>query len=127
MTINTVKCHYMCLGKDALNDILIFCGAELKSSELETVLGIKIDQKITFNCHVKTPCRKAPKKVSALQRISNIIDEEKRNVPFNAIISYCPLVWMFCSRRSNNLISNIHKRAHGATFDDHTSNFTQTS
>ena len=32
---------------------------------------------------------------------------------------------MFCSRRSNNLINNIHERALRATFDDHTSNFTQ--
>ena len=32
---------------------------------------------------------------------------------------------MFCSRRSKNLINNIHERALRATFDDHTSNFTQ--
>ena len=32
---------------------------------------------------------------------------------------------MFCSRRSNNLINNIHERALRATYDDHTSNFTQ--
>ena len=35
------------------------------------------------------------------------------------------LVWMFCSRRSNNLINDIHERALRATFDDHTSNFAQ--
>ena len=111
MILNPDKCHYMCLGKDTVNDILNFCDEELKSSELETVLGIEIDQKLTFNCHVKTLCSKAAKKLSVLQRIANIIDEEKRNLLFNAIIksrfSYCPLVWMFCSRRSNNLINNI--------------------
>ena len=31
-----------CLGKDALNDILKFCDEELKSSELETALGIEM-------------------------------------------------------------------------------------
>ena len=115
MILNLGKCHYMCLGKDAVNGILKFCDVELKSSELETVLGIEIDQKLTFNCHVKTLCSKAAKKLSALQRIDNIIDEEKRNLLFNAIIksqfSYCPLVWIFCSRRSNDLINNIHERA----------------
>ena len=39
--------------------------------------------------------------------------------------SYCPLLWMFCSMRSKNLINNIHERALRATFDDHTNNFTQ--
>ena len=122
MILNPDKCHYMC-------GILKFCDQELKSSELETVLGIKIDQKLTFNCHVKTLCSKDAKKLSALQRIANIIDEEKRNLLFNAIIksqfSYYPLVWMFCSRLSNNLINNIHERALTTTFDDHTGNFSQ--
>ena len=46
-------------------------------------------------------------------------------VPWYGCFGYCPLVWMFCSRRSNNLINNIHERALRATYDDHTSNFTQ--
>ena len=129
MIINTDKCHYMCLGKDAVDNILIFCDEELKSSELETVLGIEIDHKLTFNCDVNTLCSKAVEKLSALQIIAHITDEEKRNLLFNATIkyqfSYCPLVWMFCSRLSNNLINNIHERDLRATFDDHTSNFTQ--
>ena len=98
MILNPDKCHYMCLGKDTVNDILNFCDEELKSSELETVLGIEIDQKLTFNCHVKTLCSKAAKKLSALQRITNIIDEEKINLLFNRIIksqfSYCPFLWV---------------------------------
>ena len=44
MIINLDKCHYMCLGKDTVNEILKFCDEEIKSSELETVLGIEIDQ-----------------------------------------------------------------------------------
>ena len=90
---------------------------------------MEIDQKLTFNCHVKTLCSKAAKKLSALQRIANIIDEEKRNLLFHAItksqFSYCPLVWMFCSRWSNNFINNIYERSYRATFDEHTSNFIQ--
>ena len=130
MILNPDKCHYKCLGKDVLNDILKFWDKELKSSELETVLGIEIDHKLTFNCHVKRRCSKAAKKLSALKRIANIIDEEKRNLLFNGIMksqfSYCPLYgWMLSSRRSNNLINNIYERALRATFDDHTSNFTQ--
>ena len=119
----------MYLGKDPENDILKFCDEELKSSELETVLGIKIDQKLTFSCHVKTLCSNAAKKLSVLQRIAEYEEKEKGNLLFNAIIksqfSYCPLVWMFCSRRSNNLINNIQQRALRATFDDRTSNFPQ--
>ena len=129
MILNPDNCHYMCLGKDAVNDILKFCNEELKSSKIETVLGIEIGQKSTFNCHIIILCSKTAKKLIALQRMANIIDEEKRNLLFYAIIksqfSYCPFVWMFCSRRSSNLINNIHKRTLRATFDYHTSNFTR--
>ena len=43
MIINPDKCHYMYLGKNAVNDILKFCDEELNSNELETVLGVDID------------------------------------------------------------------------------------
>ena len=46
MILNPDKCHYMCLGKDAVNDILKLCDVELKSSELETVLGIETDHQL---------------------------------------------------------------------------------
>ena len=80
MILNPDKCHYMCPGKDAVNDISKFCDEELKSSELETVLGIEIDHKLTFESHIKTLCSQATKKLSALQRTANIIDVEKRNL-----------------------------------------------
>ena len=46
MILNPDKCHYMCLEKDAVNDILKLCDVELKSSELETALGIEIDHQL---------------------------------------------------------------------------------
>ena len=55
------------------------------------------------------------KKVSVLSRISAFNVLNKRQVLFRRIIksqfSYCPLIWIFCSRKSNNLIKKIHKRS----------------
>ena len=31
---------------------------------------------------------------------------------------YCPLVWMFCSRQSNNLINKIHERSIRISYKD---------
>ena len=46
---------------------------------------------------------------------------------FNALIklqfSYCPLVWMFCSRQTSNMINNIHERALRIVLNDHISDF----
>ena len=49
------------------------------------------------------------------------------NMIFNALIklrfSYCPLVWMFCFRQTNNMINNIRERALRVVLNDHISDF----
>ena len=37
--------------------------------------------------------------------------------------NYCPITWMYCQRKSNNLINRIHERAQSIAFNDYTSNF----
>ena len=37
--------------------------------------------------------------------------------------SYCPLVWMFCSRTSNNMINKVHERTLRVIRNDHESDF----
>ena len=37
--------------------------------------------------------------------------------------SYCPLIWMFCSRTMNNKINYIHERALRLTYDDYNTSF----
>ena len=46
---------------------------------------------------------------------------------FNSLIKsqfvYCPLIWTFCSRASNNMINKIHEQALRLMLNDHTSDF----
>ena len=78
-------------------------------------MGIKIDNKLTFEEHVKRLCKKASQKVSAVARISSLMRFEQRKRIVNLFItshfSHNPLVWMFHSRRLNNRIDHIHERA----------------
>ena len=46
MVLNPEQCHYMCLGKDSISELLRFCGKVHETSETETVLVIKIDNKL---------------------------------------------------------------------------------
>ena len=62
----------------------------------EKLLGIKIDNKLTFKEHVEEMCKKVVKKVSALARIASLMRFEQRKRIFNSLItshfSYIPLV-----------------------------------
>ena len=81
----------------------------------EKLLGIKIDNKLTFEEHVEGLRKKASQKVSALARISSLMRLEQRKHITNSLItshfSYCPLLWMLHNRRLNNRINHIHERA----------------
>ena len=37
--------------------------------------------------------------------------------------SYCPLIWMFCSREMNRRINHIHERALRLVYDDYITSF----
>ena len=53
----------------------------------------------------------------------------QRRLIMNAFIfsqfGYCPLVWMFHSRKLNNLINNIHQRALRIVYKGYESTFQQ--
>ena len=37
--------------------------------------------------------------------------------------TYCPLIWMYCSKTANNLINKIHKRSLGVKYEMEDANF----
>ena len=129
MILNPEKCHYMCLGKDCVSNLLRYCAEVLETSELETISGIQIGNKLNIENHIKSICSKASQRLGVLQRFSNLLDAQKKNLLFNCIIkshfSYCPLVWMFCSRRSNSLVNNVHERTLRIVYDDHNSSYSE--
>ena len=115
MIINPDKCKYMCTGKKSDdNDTLSLNEFNLKNSDYKIILGITIDRKLTFNKHIKNLCKKAGQKLCTFLRISPYLYENKKKLLYCSMIksqfNYCPLVWMFCSRKSYNLINKVQER-----------------
>ena len=100
---------------------------EIKNSHTEKLLGIKIDNKLTFDPHVIDICTKVSQKLHALSRIGHLMLFERRKEIMNAFIlsqfGYCPLVWMFHSRKLNHRINSLHKRALRIVYQDSKSSF----
>ena len=73
---------------------------------------LTIDNKLTFEPHIKNLCNKVSQKLNALARVSHYINFEQRRTIMKAFITsqfgYCPLVWMFHTRKSNNRINMLH-------------------
>ena len=99
----------------------------VQNSKCETLLGIKIDNKLTFDDHVSTICSKASQKLHCLARIGNYMTLKQRKIIMRAFIlsqfGYCPLVWMFHSRKLNNRVNRIHERSLRIVYKDNKSTF----
>jgi hypothetical protein len=79
------------------------------------VLGITIDDKLNFNTHINTLCSKAGAQVSALQRLTGVLDLKSRMAIYKSFIAanfnYCPIVCFFTSRSSINRMEKVQERA----------------
>ena len=86
-----------------------------------------IDGKHNFNEHVHRICSKASAKISALHRLTGLVDYQSRKAIYTSFIAsnfnYCPLVWFFTSRESINKIDKIQERALKFVLKDHTSSY----
>ena len=78
------------------------------------MLGVKFDNKPTFEKHITDICRKATRKIYALARIAPYMDLSKRHMVmndfFNSQFNYCPLIWMCHNRTTNRKINRLHER-----------------
>ena len=125
MVLNAEKSHFMCLGKDIDDtETLSFNDLALKNSQEVGILGMTLHRSMGFNTHIKNICRKAGQKLSALLRISPYLDQGKKVLLYKSMIklqfNYYPLVWMYCSRKSNNLINRVHERGLRLTYRNET-------
>ena len=80
-----------------------------------------------FEVHVSNLCSKASQKLHALARVSHFMKTEQKRKIMNSFINshfgYCPLVWMFHSRKLNNRINKIHERSLRLVYKDNVSSF----
>ena len=80
-----------------------------------------------MNEHVSLLCKKASRKLNALSWIAPCMTFDQRRLILNSFItshfSYCPVVWMFYSRKLNERINHIHERAPRIVYKDCNSSF----
>ena len=123
---NASKC-YVLLSTDGHVQVKIGT-AQIENSSSgssEKLLGVTIDAKLNFVKHIKQIYAKARAKLKALARIAPFMNIKKKKVLmkafFMAQFSYCPLTWMFHSRKLNNKINKLHERCLWIVYSDNTS------
>ena len=94
---------------------------QIEESDVENLLGITLDKKLSFK-NTSKHCKKASQKLHALTRISICMVPEKSILLMKTFImsqfSYCSLIRMLHDRNLNNEINSIHERALRIAYKD---------
>ena len=122
---NPGKSHLLLTSRDEAS--IKIDDTDIKSSSSKKLLGVIIDNKLTFNEHVSKLCKRASNKLHALARISKYMTKDKLRTVMNAFFTsqfaYCPLIWMFHNRTLDNRINKLQERALRLVHNDNTSSF----
>ena len=125
MKANQDKCHLIVSENE---NVSMHIGPfEIKNTNCEKLLVIKVNSRLNFNEHLDDIIKKASRKINALSRITAFMIISKRrtlmNSFFNSQFNYCPLVWIFHSRSINNKINRLHERVRHIVCSDFKSSF----
>ena len=116
MVPNPENCHFMLFGVKENEQFELTCNdITLKRSSQEKILDVTIDDKLSFDEHIINIYKTANKKLSTLSSINHYIKQNKKEISLSSFIishfSYCPLILMFCSKKSTKKINAVHERS----------------
>ena len=127
MKLNRGKCHLLVAGNKHAHLWVNVGESLIWESKQEKILGVTIDRNLKFEEHVKNILALASRKLTALARMSHILNFSKLRLLIKSFVesqfAYCPLVWMFCSRTMNNKINKLQERALRILYKDDVSSF----
>ena len=119
LQLNPDKCKLIVFkGNKTYNDFnftLRLGNVNLKEVPEVKLLGVIIDNKLSYSAHIDNLCRKISPKVSALRRIFPYVTKEQSKLISSSFVSselsYCPLIWFFASKVSLDKIQRLQDRA----------------
>ena len=101
---NPSKFQFMILRKSTRQSIILSINnMKIRESSNVVLLGLTIDNRLTFKDHIHILCRRASFKLHALRKIRKHLTIDKTKLLYNAFINsrfnYASLVWMFSHKQ----------------------------
>ena len=98
---NPKKFQFMILGKSTRQSIILnINNVKIRQSSSVVLLGLTIDNRLTFKDHINILLRRASFKRHALRRTRKYLTAVKAKLLYNAFINsqfnYTSIIWMFC-------------------------------
>ena len=102
---------------------------EIKSKESVTLLGIEIDNKLNFEKHVSTICKKANNQLNAISRRGTVLGQKEKEILINSFaysnFNYGPLIWHFTTRKGIKKVEKVQERSLKSILNDYDKTYFQ--
>ena len=129
MNTNSSKFQSITLRpKGSISDVS-FCISEhiLKPIPRVKLLGVKIDDRLSFDDHISSICLLVSYQINGLRRNMKYMTIENLISIYNAFLAanfpYCNTVWHFCSNRGMYMLEKVHKKALRVVLNDYISSY----
>ena len=98
------------------NNLEITCNGSFLANVLNVkLLGLEIDEELSFSEHITTVCKKAAQRIGLLKKIMNYLPLKQRLLYYNAlirpVINYDSVLWTNCDKESLGRVLKLQKRA----------------
>ena len=94
---------------------LLFGGTLVPETTTITLLGVKVDAKLTFSDHLRSVATRARQRLGVLNRAAHILTPAGRTTVYKAfvrpVMEYAPLVWMGAAQSHLQRLNNVQRRA----------------
>ena len=114
MVLNQGKCYYMSFGSNPdKSDLILKDSTKIPSAEEHVILGVTIDNRLTFCPHLKRLYKKIPDKLNALTRIAPYLNHNQIRLIYNSFLkdslAIALLFGYFVPTVQINLINNLQE------------------
>ena len=101
---------------------LNFGDVNITSEEHVKLLGVELDDRLSFDHHISDICRKAATQLNVLRRLSSLLDVPAKLAIFRSFIlsnfKLCPVVWHYCGKVNSAKLEKIQERGLRFVYSD---------
>lgn len=102
-------------------------GTSIQPSTTCKLLGVLIDDRLNFNNHVASLCKKISKQIAIICRFRKLLSFQTKLTLYEAYIlpyfTYCSTVWMHCGKTTSAKLEKLNERALRSVLNNSTSTY----
>ena len=114
MKLSQNKYHLIVSGRKYENASVKIRNERIWESAKQKLLRKEIGRDLNFDDHVLSLCKKAGRKLAVLARLWKLMSFRQKRILMETFVEfrfrYCPLVWIFHSRKVNSKINHLRSR-----------------